>query len=298
MTNISPLLKAHIAQVQEETRAAENKPKVNLTQKPDEVKISSSTNKKKIAKYVGIGIAIAGALATTAFLLTKGKTCLLEFNAKKAQKYAEEIQEKAEKLKEEVIELFNAGGIKNGNKVANIIDDVDCKIMEEIDSSGILIRKSTFNPDGTLSKIELPAKKGADLYSFWDGELTEYVKNFQQDSKGNISIAKRLLFEDGKLAEYVKNFQEDPEGNISVAKALGFEDGKLVEYTKNFQEDSEGNMSGAKVLDFEDGKLAGYVKNLQVDFEGNSSATKEIEFTPGKPLKNLLDFLKSFKKDS
>ena len=321
MASISPLLQTKIAQQQNTTQSPIETPKINLTQKPDRVEINSSTNKKKVAKYVGTGIAIAGALATTAFLLTKGKTCLLEFNAKKAQKYAEEIQEKAEKLKNEVIELFAAGG----NKVANITDDVDGnKIMKEIDSSGTLIRMSTFNSDGTLSEIKLRTKKGADFYNFKDGKLFEYSKNFQKALKTNISIAKRLRFEDGKLFEYAKNFQYDFQEKISIAKRLLFKDGKLFEYAKNYQQDSE-NISMAKRLLFEDGKLAEYAKNYQEDFQEkisiakrllfkdgklfeyaknfqqdseNISTTKEIEFTPGKPLINLLEFLKSFKKDS
>ncbi|MBR5304395.1 MAG: hypothetical protein IKU37_06180 [Candidatus Gastranaerophilales bacterium] len=289
MTSISPLLQTTITQ---QAQTPNKTPKTDLTQKPDRVEINSGTNKKKVAKYVGIGIAIACAIATTAFLLTKGKTCLLEFNSKKAQKYAEDIQEKAKKLKNEVVELFNAGG----NKVVKITDGVDCKIMEEIDSSGTLIRKSTFNLDGTLSEIELPTKKGADLYSFWDGELFAYEKNFQKDSEGNISRAKQLFFKDGKLAEYAKNFQYDSQENISTAKKLLFEDGKLVGYAKNFQENSKGNISAVKILSFEDGKLVKYLKNLQEEPEGNTSVAKEIEFTPGKPLINLLEFLKSFKK--
>ena len=258
MTSINSLLQTENTQQQNVAQTPNKTPKIDLTQKPDRVEINSSTNKKKVAKYVGTGIAIACAIATTAFLLTKGKTCLLEFNAKKAQKYAENIQEKAEKLKKEVIELFNAGE----NKVVKITDDVDCKIMEEIDSNGTLIRKSTFYSDGTLSEIELPTKKGADLYSFDHGKLSYYTKNFQKDSEGNISMAKQLIFENDKLFGYVKNFQQDEE-NTSMAKQLFFVDGKLAKYAKNYQVDSEGNISTAKILSFKCGKLASYARNFQ-----------------------------------
>ena len=329
MTSVSPSFKSRIENQQSNVQMSKNSQQmaVGLSQKADTVEISKNTKQNKTAKYIGIGVALAGAFAVSAFLLTKGKTCLLEFNAKKAQKYAEGIQEKAEKLKNEVVELFNSNGMKNGNKVANIIEDVyGAKTMEEFASDGVLIRRSFFGSEGNPGKIEVQTKKGVDRYRFREGKLSDYAENYQVDSKWNESYAKGLYFEEGKLYGYVKNFQEDSgwnesfakglyfeegklsgyvknchedsEGIVSFAKGLYFEEGKLSGYVKNCQEDSEGIVSFAKGLYFEEGKLSVYAKNCQIDSEGNTSAVKEIEFTPGKPLKNLMIFLKSFfKKD-
>ena len=198
----------------------------NLSLKPDTVEINKKTN-KKVGKYIAIGLAAAATVAGALFLVTKGKTCLLELNAKKAQKVADDLQVRAEELRKEVIELFNNNGIKQGNKVAEIIKQDDgSKLMQEFASDGSILRKSIFI-DEALDSIMLPAKKGDDVFEFMqDGKLSKYLKGYENFEDGSEKAAKTLLFEDGKLCGYAKGYEKFEDGSEKIAKTLLFEDGK------------------------------------------------------------------------
>jgi len=294
----------------------------NLPLKPDTVEINKKTN-KKVGKYIAIGLAAAATVAGVLFLVTKGKTCLLELNVKKAQKVAEDLQVRAEELRKEVIELFNNNGIKQGNKVAEIIEQDDgSKLMQELASDGSILRKSIFI-DKVLDSIMLPAKQGKDVYHFWqDGKLKEYAKGFEKLENGSEKVAKRLFFKDGKLERYVKGFEklEDgsekiakflqikdgkciayakgfevlEDGRVKIAKGLLFEDGKLERYMKGCEQFEDGSEKTAKCLLFEDGKLKEYAKGFEVLEDGSKKIAKSLEFEDGKPFKNMWIFIKSF----
>ena len=260
MTNISPLLQTMIEK-QSPSNNNVQQPKIDLTSKPDTVEISSKN--KKVGKYVGMGLAAAATIAGAIFLLTKGKTCLLEFNAKKAQKYAENIQAEAEKIKNEVIELFNNGGQKNGVKVAEIEND----IMTEFAQDGkTILRESKFYNAGAL-KISNYQKNREDIYVFYDkdGKLSRYLKDYKEDANGGFECKKALGFEFGKLSEYAKGYKEDANSGYECKKELDFEDGKLSRYYKDMKADENGSFECKKVLNFEDGKLHKCIKGVKAD---------------------------------
>ena len=320
--NLSPLNQKVI-----ETRNqnVQNQPYVDLSSKPDTVEISSKNN-KKIGKYLAIGAIGAAILAGGAIL-----ACSLVKNGKllgadKAQKYASKIQSEAEKLSQEVTELFNNGGIKNGNKIANITQgESGVEIMEELASDGSLLRKSTFS-DKILSEIELPAKKGSDKFLFKDGKLTGYAKGYEESADGSYKYAKKLVFEDDKLAKYRKGYERSADGSYKFAKDLVFKDGKLAKYTKGFEESADGSRKYAKDLVFIDGKLTEYIKGFEISADGrikyakglnfidgklafyrkgfeesadgSIKLAKSLDFEDGKPISNIIKFIGSyFKKD-
>ena len=266
----------------------------NLPLKSDTVEINKKTN-KKVGKYIAISLAATATVAGTLFLVTKGKTCLLELNAKKAQKVADDLQVRAEKLKEEVVELFNNNGIKQGNKVAEIIKQDDgSKLMQELASDGSILRKSIFI-DEALDSIRLPAKKGDDVYSFMqDGKLSKYLKGHEEFEDGSWKAAKFLWFEDGKLSIYAKGYEEFEDGSWKAAKILTFEDEKLSEYTKGCEAFEDGSWKTAKTLTFEDGKLSMYAKGREEFEDGSWKTAKFLSFEDGKPFKNMWIFIKSF----
>ena len=193
-------------------------------------------------------------------MVTKGKAFFVELNAKKAQKYAENIKSQAEKLKDEVTELFNNGGMKDGNKVANIIQQDDgVKLMEELASDGSLLRKSTFMDK--MLEIEVSTKKGQDVFVFENGILLVYNKDLERLADGSKKVAKILQFNDDKLLAYNNGCEEFADGSKKVAKVLIFNDDKLLAYNKGYEEFVDGSEKAAKILQFEDGKLSVYSKN-------------------------------------
>ncbi len=230
--NLSPLSQK-IIEVRNES--VQNQPYVDLSQKPDTVKLSSKVNNnKKVGKYIAIGAIgaaiMAGGVILACSLIKNGKL----LGADKAQKYASKIQSEAEKLSQEVTELFNNGGIKNGNKIANITQgESGVEIMEELASDGSLLRKSTFS-NKILSEIELPTKKGSDKFLFEDGKLSGYAKGYEEAADGSVKYAKLLVFEDGKLSGYTKGLEKAADGSGKAAKELVFEDGKFFKNIAKF----------------------------------------------------------------
>ena len=246
----------------------------NLSSKSDTVEISTKAN-KNYKKYITIGAISATAIAGAFFLAAKGKTCLIKLNAKKAQKYAENVESKAEKLKEEVLELFNNNGIKEGNKIAKITTQKDgTKLMEELTSNNEAIRKSTF-VDEVLSSIELSTKKETScFYEFSkDGKLSRYMKDIKTFEDGNIKTAKCLLFENGKLSHYVKGIEEFTDNRYTTAKVLYYKDGNLVSSVKNC-EYIDDRYKAREILEFENGKLTNHLKN----YEGITCNAPEDKF--------------------
>ena len=232
-------------------------PKVDLSQKLDSVELSKKiTNKSKAGKYIKIGIILAAVVAGVALINKYGIKC----NSKKINKYAE-------KLKNEVTELFTNEGMKDGKKIAEIADGLEGqKIMREFASdSSTVLRESTF-VDRVLSSIKVKAEKGKDVYEFNNGLLSSFFKSKEALENGGFKAAKMLGFENGKLIEYAKGVEKSANGDLKIANQLKYKDGKLIEYAKGVEGLNEENEKCAKKLSYQEGKLINnaklFIKNL------------------------------------
>lgn len=288
-------------------RANINKPntqiKINFTSKSDIAEFSTKTPaKNKTEKHTALALALIGTISAN----TAKKSKLLE--AKKAQKYAQKVQVQAEKLKGEVSELFNNGGIKDGRVVANVFQGDCFEIMEEFTQDGSLSRRSGFI-NKTLSSCEVLTNEGKDFYEFdngalaafkkgrvfengkskaaeqfyfEDGELVQYEKDVEVFSDEVGKAAKQLMFKDGKLIQYGKDIEFSIFGTWMMKNGLIFEDGKLVRYEKDVISDAGEGTKTAKCVFFKEGKLSKYLEGYEETFEGSKKAELCLHKTDGR----------------
>ncbi len=265
MSEISPLLATRLNNTNKilkpELQSSQSiQSTIDSSFKTDSVELSTKTfDKKKLIKYGAIGVAFLGLAAGVATLIKKGKVPSEILSAQKsankmeedakilaseaqkmideevkplqesAQKLADEVKEHVEKIKNEVVELFNNGGKnKEGIQVASITKLEDSSIMEELDSKGQIFRKSEFDKDGFIHSIEEQSDKGINKY--------KYAVAIEKDDC--ISV----------LDEYFEDYTELPDGTEKANKVIGFEDGKPSAYAEGCELLSEYNYKVAKKL--------------------------------------------------
>lgn len=335
---VSPMLQQTIDRQKAGVSAAVQQPKPNLTQKPEIIESVQKPAKSKIGKYLAIGavclVAATGAALIINSLIRKGnllgaKDALkyaekAQAQADEAQKYAENIRSEAGKLYTEITELFNNGGMKDGNKVANITTlKGGTELMEELASDGsTVLRKSTFI-DKVLSDIEIPQEKGCNKFIFTvtKGELLIFNEGYEKLADGSEKIAKELIFEDGKLDIFKEGFESFANGSEKIAKELNFIDrelssfkegieksadgrqkiakrlspigGKLDIFQEGFERFEDESQKVAKELCFKDGKLSIFKEGIERFADKNVIFAKELKFEDKKPFYNIGVFLKS-----
>ena len=81
----------------------------------------------------------------------------------KANETVQEVQTKFEKIKDEVVTLFNNGGKKDGVQVAKIENTEGLSHMEEFDSNGVLVSESFFVNNKLISIEEITQNKKTDI---------------------------------------------------------------------------------------------------------------------------------------
>ncbi len=326
--------------------------KVDSTTKPDSVELSTkkSVDKKKLIKYGAIGVAFLGLAAGVATLIKRGQVPSEILSAQKsankmeeeasalasevqkmideevkplqesAQKLADEVKDHAEKIKNDVVELFNNGGKnKEGIQVAYITKLEDSSIMEELDSNGKLLRKSEFDLDGFIQSIEEQSDKGINKYKyaialekdgcisvldkyfedykelpdgtikankairFKDGNIWKYEECSEELSNGTEKANKCIELEDGKPSVYLEGYELLPDGTLKINKDIYFEDGKPSTYTEGYEKLPDGIRKANKYIGFEDGKPSGYCEGYEELPDGTLKANKCIDFEDGKP---------------
>ena len=287
MQNISPHLQQRILNQQNGNIAQTLN--IDLSQKPDTVEISNTNtntdinaeadkkpNKKKILKYVAIAL---GLTAVGAAIIFKGRAKditsmqkaaenaanetvqkiqkeaeALSDEANEVVQAAQEVQAKFEKIKDEVVTLFNNGGKKDGVQVAKITGDANLSFLKEMNPDGTLLRKSRFI-DGKLSSIEEIAEKNE--YSIAEDKLWRYKEGSEILPDGTRKAAKDMHFSDGKLESYKEGFEKLPDGTEKVAKEMEFSDGKLELYKEGSEILPDGTEKVAKgFIKNENGKWA------------------------------------------
>ena len=207
-----------------------------------------SKNNKKTAAIIG-GVAALAILGTGALVAIKRhkvpneiKTALNNFEetnkaanalAQNVQKQADKVTEYAQRLFNEVSDLFKKGDeiTPDGTVLRKIrsLDDT-CKVMEEFSDDGKLVRKSMFT-DGILGTVREGIEELAD---------------------GSEKVAKNIIFEDGKLSLYQEGLEELADGSGKIAKAIGFENGKPRLYTEGIERLADGSVKVAKEFELTD----------------------------------------------
>ena len=269
-----------------------------------------SKNNKKTAAIIG-GVAALAILGTGALVAIKRhkvpneiKTALNNFEetnkaanalAQSVQKQADEVTEYAQRLFNNVSDLFKKGDeiTPDGAVLRKIIVDGDdtCKLMQEFSDDGALVRESRFT-NGVLDTIEEGieelsdgSRKIARRFDFFeDGTLTDYQEGIKTFADESGKVAKNIIFKDGKPCLYqegCETFADLLSGK--VAKAIGFENGKPRLYLEGIEELADGSEKVAKNIIFEDGKLSLYQEGLEELADGSGKIAKAIRFENGKP---------------
>ena len=194
---------------------------------------------------LGIGITIA---------IKKCKTPVMEnANAKvtpileDVQRQAKEALDNAQKLFEDVTELFKKGDetATDGTVLRKITDDGTEKIMQEFDKNGNLYRKSTFE-NGSLIKIvnnyqESDTSILADYTYFKDGKPSLLITGLGTINDMQVK-AKQMNFENGKLVWYEEGLEYNTE-IFKKAKEICFQDAEAIMYQESFE--SQGGIEKA-----------------------------------------------------
>ncbi len=302
MQNISPLLQQRI--LNQPTGNTAQTPSVDLSQKPDTVEISNTNtntdtnaeadkkpNKKKILKYAAIALGLT-AVAAGAAIVFKGRVKDVTSMQKTAEnmadeankmlsdaqelekeakalvddvsKVAQEAQAKFEKMRDEVITLFNNGGKKDGVEAAKISSGDLYDYLEEIDSDGVLLRKSCFC-EGELRRIEEMTEKGKNKYIIDnEGKLSKYMEGYEELSDGTEKVAKRISIDNGELSGYMEGCEILPDGTGKAIKEMGFDNGELSMYLEGCEHLPDGTEKVAKEMFFSDGKLWWYREGSEI----------------------------------
>lgn len=235
-----------------------------------------SKNNKKTAAIIG-GVAALAILGTGALVAIKRhkvpneiKTALSNFEktneaanalAQSVQKQADEVTEYAQRLFNNVSDLFKKGDeiTPDGTVLRKIrsLDDT-CKVMEEFSDDGKLVRKSMFT-DGILGTVREGIEELAD---------------------GSEKVAKNIIFEDGKLSLYQEGLEELADESGKVAKNIIFKDGKPCLYQEGCETFAD-LLSGkvAKAIGFENGKPRLYLEGIEGLADGSVKVAKEFELT-------------------
>ena len=150
------------------------------------------------------------------------------------QKQADEVIEYAQKVFDEITELFKKGDeiTPDGKTLRKITSNGSERIMEEFGQDGTIARRSTF-------VNEIPKK---------------IQEGYEELADGSWKYAKELTFENGKPNLYIEGFEKLADGTSKYAKELTFVNGKPFWYKEGYEELADGTSKYAKELTFENGK--------------------------------------------
>lgn len=269
-----------------------------------------SKNNKKTAAIIG-GVAALAILGTGALVAIKRhkvpneiKTALNNFEetneaanalAQNVQKQADKVTEYAQRLFNEVSDLFKKGDeiTLDGAVLRKIIGDGDdtCKFMQEFSEDGALVRESRFT-NGALDTIEEGIEKLSDgsrktarrFGFFEDGTLTDYQEGIETFADESGKVAKNIIFKDGKPCLYQEGCETFADLSAKIAKNVIFEDGKLCSYQEGIEALADGSEKAAKSVIFEDGKPKVYYEGCEIFADLSGKIAKCIDFNKdGKP---------------
>ncbi len=264
-----------------------------------------SKNNKKTAAIIG-GVAALAILGTGALVAIKRhkvpneiKTALNNFKetneaanalAQNVQKQADEVTEYAQRLFNEVSDLFKT---PDGAVLRKIIVDGDdtYKVMQEFSDDGALVRESRFT-NGVLDTIEEGieelsdgSKKIARRFDFFvDGTLRWYQEGTEALADGSEKIAKTISFnKDGKPNWYREGYKALADGSEKIAKEINFlEDGTPSWYQEGYKALADGSEKTAREIEFcKDGTPNWYREGLETFADQSEKTAKCIDFDKG-----------------
>ncbi len=265
-----------------------------------------SKNNKKTAAIIG-GVAALAILGTGALVAIKRhkvpneiKTALNNFEetnkaanalAQSAKKQADEVTEYAQRLFNEVSDLFKKGDeiTPDGAVLRKIIVDGDdtCKVMQELSADGALVRESRFT-NGVLDTIEEGieelsdgSRKIARRFDFFkDGTLIDYQEGIEISADLlSGKVAKTIRFKEGKLRLYQEGIEASADESGKVAKNIIFKDGKPCLYQEGCETFADLSDKVAKTIGFnKDGKPDWYQEGIEVLADGSGKIAKYIGF--------------------
>ena len=296
-------------------------PFTNIKIKPNTANITANsqqniakkvnTNNKNTAAIIG-GVAALAILGTGALVAIKRhkvpneiKTALNSLKetneaanalAQSAKKQADEVTEYAQKLFNEVSDLFKKGDEidDNGNTLRAIKRLGPQKIMEEYTQDGKIFRKSSFLC-GKLYEVQEGVEEFSDgsvkiakrVY-FTNDQIGNYEEGIEKFSNGVTKTAKEILFDDlGEFYSYAEGKEELPNEVTKTARSLSLYDGKLSCYKEGIETKPEAPWEIAKMakcLIICDCKHLSYDENCQAIADSTLKATKSLLVKDRKPV--------------
>ena len=245
----------------------------------------------KNPKKVAFGaLAIAGIIASTVLLATKGKPLLINLEGNKILSKADKINqqagsviENAEKEYNSVLNLlvesrpdnFNTVFDENGAVVRRFIEKDSAYLMQELSGEKIT-RESMFNPEQLsiktimkdvehISDSRIKAREG---FSYDKGELNSYMKgifaNIYDENPSKSKFKTIIEFKDGQLFSCIKDAKMDNE-NLAYKEGYKFIDDKLRKYESGVKSGLNTSKVG-KEFNFDNGKVGEYRKNIELFF--------------------------------
>ena len=332
MNLVDAISKPNLNNTQTNIAPQKAEPQVNLTQQADVVDLSTKKNSNKTWIIGAVALGAVGILAGAYALIKKGQ---LPQEIKQMQKGADEMfetyqtvlknatdlaneaKEKAEKLKAEVMELFTNNGQRNGQQVAEIVDNDGIKVMRELFEDGTLKRKSLFDDGKVFSITEFGKKE--DIYKFDEnGSLKRFMKGYQKINDNLTRAEKVVQFENGLITRYIENIKKFENGYkvekeltfrngvasdyIESAKYLGtsadikkflfVKDGKISGYCENLVIDDKNEIwTSEKVLKYSNGQSSEYCRNYKILADGTETAKLHVELKDGKIIKTTKNYV-------
>ena len=194
-------------------------------------------------------------------------------NAKKTQKYAQEVSAIAQRIYDEANSAYRQGEKNISPALFRKIEDYgNTKIIKEIlnGENGTIIRISTFE-NGQLRDVEEGYKvsydgtiyKGKEITYDENGALEWYNEGYKQTPDGHWNREKRANFKDGKLRLYEENLTGDKTNFLGLGKRICFVDGSLSYYMEDLKRNLNKELEiPRKELYLENGKIkSGYTSS-------------------------------------
>ena len=212
--------------------------------------------------------------------------------AQNVQKQADKVTEYAQRLFNEVNDLFKKGDeiTPDGAVLRKIIGDGDdtCKFMQEFSEDGALVRESRFT-NGALDTIEEGIEKLSDgsrktarrFGFFVDGTLTDYQEGIETFADESGKVAKNIIFKDGKPCLYQEGCETFADSSAKIAKNVIFEDGKLSFYQEGVKQLADLSGKVAKTIGFEEGKPSSYQEGCETFTDLSGKIARIIGFKEG-----------------
>lgn len=232
------------------------------------------------------------------------------------------VKEDAQKIVDEVVDLFKKGEEKGYKDITNEEGKIIKKFSQSGEGENAAIELNEFEADGTTllrsstkyskddalsindfaKKIEIRQGKGeiesieegyeklADgneksnkIFFFNDRKLNNCIEGIEGFADGSSKTNKLFHFYDEKLTGYEEGYENLADRSVKSNKILGFDDKKITEYNEGYEKLADKSMKINKCLNYHDDKLHSYTEGIENIKDKSIKINKCLNYTDGKP---------------